>query len=167
MDQSSIKTGPKDVFLHLLAIITLYASAISFINLIFQFINIKFPDALASPGYAYGGYDYALESAYNSIRLAVATLIVVFPTFAITNRFLNKGYDAVPGRRNLRVRKWLVYFTLFLTGLIGIGDVVTLIYNLLGGNLAIHFILKVLTVLFVTGSIFFYYFVDIRKHKTE
>jgi uncharacterized membrane protein len=154
------RVSPKDVFLHLLAIITLYASAISFVNLIFAFINLKFSDTLN------GGYYYS-ENIYSSVRLAVATLIVVFPTYAITTRFLNKEYLANPEKRNLRIRKWLVYFTLFATGLIAIGDVITLIYNLLNGDITSHFILKVMTILFVTSSIFYYYFMDLKKYRTE
>ena len=37
---------PRDLFLHLLAIVTLYWSAISFTTLLWQFINYFFPDAL-------------------------------------------------------------------------------------------------------------------------
>ena len=157
---TTVKVSPKDVFLHLLAIITLYASAVSFIVLVFQYINLAFPDALQ------GGY-YAMESAQSAIRFSVATLIVVFPTYVIVSWILGRGYAADPQKRNLRIRKWLIYFTLFLTGLVAIGDLVTLIYNFLSGDLTSQFVLKILTVLFVTGSIFFYYFVDVRKYKTE
>ena len=55
-----------------------------------------------------------------------------------------------------------------MTALIIIGDLVGLVYGLLGGlELTLRFILKVLTVLFITGSVFWYYLWDIRKYKTE
>ena len=155
------KTSPKDVFLHLLAMATLYASAISFILLIFEYINVLIPDALSVGGY------YSPDSSYNSIRMYIASLIVVFPVFILVNRFLNKNYGKFPEKRNLRVRKWLIYFTLFVAAIIIIGDLVTLIYNLLGGELTTRFLLKIITVFFVAGSIFGYYFADIKKHKTE
>lgn len=154
------KTSPKDVFLHLLAIATLYTSATSFILLIFEYINVAIPDPLTV------GY-YSLSSSYGSIRLYVASLIVVFPVFVFVSWFLNKSYNKFPEKRNLRVRKWLIYFTLFVAAIIIIGDLVTLIYNLLGGELTYRFLLKIITIFFVTGSIFGYYFADIRKHKTE
>ncbi|MCX6788269.1 MAG: DUF5671 domain-containing protein [Candidatus Jorgensenbacteria bacterium] len=154
------KVSPKDVFLHLLAIITLYISSITFLVLIFQYINIYFPDALN------GGY-YAIESAYSSIRFAIATLVVVFPVYIFTTRFLNKSYESNPTKRNIRIRKWLVYFTLFVAALVVIGDLVTLIYNLLGGEVTIRFLLKASTVLFVVVSVFTYYFSDLKKYKTE
>ena len=153
------KTSPKDVFLHLLAIVTLYVSAASFLTLIYQYANILFPD-ITSPGGDYYG-------SYGAIRWAIASLIVIFPVFVITSWQLNKGYTASPSKRNLRIRKWLIYFTLFAAALIIIGDLVALINRFLGGELTIRFIIKVLAVLFVTGNTFFYYFSDLKKHKTE
>lgn len=40
------KVSPKDVFLNILSILTLYISAGSFLTLLFQYINIFFPDPL-------------------------------------------------------------------------------------------------------------------------
>jgi hypothetical protein len=153
------KTEPKDIFIHLLAIVTLYASAASFTTLIFQYINIFFPDVLQG--------DYFRSGAYSIIRWSISSLIIVFPVYIFTSRFLNKSYDENPSKRNLRIRKWLIYFTLFAVALIIIGDLVALINNLLGGELTVRFSLKVLTILFVAGSIFFYYFSDLRRHKVD
>ncbi len=157
------KISPKDVFLHLLALIALYASAISFILLIFEYINILIPDTLQVGS----SYHYSLDSSHNAIRWYLSMLIVIFPVYAITNWFLNKNYRMFPEKRNLRIRKWLIYFTLFLTAIIIISDLVALLYNALGGELTSRFLLKMITVFFVAGSIFGYYFVDIRKHHTE
>lgn len=154
------KTSPKDVFLHLLAILTLYASGGSFVALLFQYINVLIPDQLEN-------YSWMRDSAFNTIRFSIASLVIVFPVYLLTMRFLNKTYFENPSRRNMRIRKWLVYFTVFATALIIIGDLVSLIYNLLGGELTLRFILKTLTVFFVAGSIFFYYFWDLKTHKTE
>lgn len=156
------KTSPKDVFLHLLAIITLYTSTASFLVLIFQYVNILFPDVLELGN----GY-YALSGAYSAIRWSIASLIVVFPVYIITSWFLNKNYTAHPQKRNLRIRKWLIYFTLFAAALIIIGDLVTLVNRLLEGELTIRFILKVIAVFFVAGSVFGYYLWDVRRSKTD
>ena len=158
--QEKKKVSPKDVFMHLLAIVTLYVSAVTFLVLLFQFIDIAFPDVLA------GGY-YALQGAYSAIRFSIATLLVVFPVYLLTMRFLNKSYEANPTKRDLRIRKWLIYFTLFIVALVVIGDLVALINSFLSGEITTRFSLKALSILFVTGSIFFYYFADIKKHNTE
>ena len=157
--QQAKAVGPKDVFLHLLAIFALYTSAVSFLVLIFQYINLAFPDVLE------GGY--APRVSYGPIRWSIASLIVVFPVYVWVSWYLNKRYIAVPERRMARSRRWLVYFTLFAAAVIIIGDLVTLIYNLLGGELTARFILKVLAVLFVAGAVFWYYLWDLRRHHIE
>lgn len=153
-------TSPKNVFLHLLAIITLYASAGSFIALLFQYINILFPDSLI----AVDAY-YYLQGAYATIRWSIASLIIVFPVYIWVTWFLQKEMKHNPEKANLKIRKWLVYFTLFLAALTIIGDLVTLVFNLLGGEITLHFILKVIVVLFTAGTIFVYYLWDLRMHK--
>ncbi len=156
-----IKAGPKDVFLHLLAITALYVGAGGFIALIFDYINLTFPDVLTM------GVYYDPSYIYSSIRWEIALLVVVFPVYVFVSWFLNKDYATDPAKRNLKIRKWLIYFTLFLAAIILIGDLVTLIFNFLGGDLTARFIFKILTVFLVTGGIFWYYFWDLKKYKTE
>lgn len=155
-------TSPKDVFLHLLAIVALYASGIAFLVLIFQYVNVLFPDPL-SDGYSM----YRFSGAYNAIRWSLSSLIIVFPVYLLTTRHLNKSYKKTPSKANLWIRKWLTYFTLFAASLIIIGDLVTLLNNLLGGELTLRFIIKVLAVFFVAGSVFYYYLWELKKYKSE
>lgn len=155
------KTSPRDIFLHILAIIALYVSAVSFVALIFQYITILLPDPLES-----GAFHY-LDGAYQSIRWAMSSLIFVFPTYILASYYLDKQYKKSAEQRNLKIRKWLVYFTLFIAAIIVIGDLVTLVYKLLGGEFTTRFILKVMTILFVSGSVFYYYFWDLKKYHIE
>ena len=155
------KVSPKEIFQHLLAIIALYASGISFLVLVFQYINILFPDAIGLDGYD------TLAGARQAIRWSISSLVVVFPVYVFMTRLLNKSYAASPSKRNLRIRKWLIYFTLFATALIIIGDLVTLINNFLGGELTVRFLLKVLAVFVVTGSVMGYYIWELKRWKTE
>lgn len=155
------KSGPREVFLHLLAMIMLYASAGSFIALLYQYINILIPDPLEQKNY------YSLQATYSAMRWSIAILIVVFPVYLFTTRYLNRLYSESTEIRASRIRKWLVYLTLFVAALIIIGDLVTLVFHLLGGEYTTRFALKVLVVFFVAGSIFFYYFYDLKKTKSE
>ena len=150
------KTSPKDVFLHLLSIVTLYASATSFLVLAFQYVNLAFPDPLQYEGGILG-----------MIRWAVATLVVVFPVHLISMKALYRGYQSNAAKRGARIRKWLIYFTLFIAALIIIGDLVSLINTFLGGELTVRFFLKVLAMFFVAGSIFTFYLWDMRRDGTE
>lgn len=151
-----MQTGPKDVFLHILAILALYVSAGSFMALIFQYINVLIPDPLERGGY------YTLQSSYQTIRWSIATLVVVFPAYVASSWYLNKLYLENSARRELKSRRWLFYFTLFAAAGFIIGDLVTLIFNLLGGELTLRFFLKILTVFFVAGAVFYYYLWELK-----
>lgn len=144
------KSSPRDVFLHLLTIVALYASASAFLTLAFQLVNLWFPDILA------GGY-YAAAGARSAIRWALASLIVIFPVYLFTARFLRKEYEKEPEKRELRVRKWLTSFTLFVVALTMIGDLVSLLSHFFEGELTTRFVLKVVAVAFVAGAIGAYY----------
>ena len=148
---------PRDVFMHLLAIVTLYWSAISFVTLLWQFINYYFPDALNR---------YYSQLAFSGLmRFAVASLIIVFPVFILVSRYLNKIYARESAVRESKIRKWLIYFTLFVASLVIIGDLITVINFFLGGEITVRFVLKALSVLLVAGLVFGYYLDDVRREK--
>ena len=48
---NSPRGTPKDVFLHLLAVVTLYVSVVAFIMLWWQYISVLFPDLLKYQNY--------------------------------------------------------------------------------------------------------------------
>jgi hypothetical protein len=153
---SGLRTTPKDFFLNLGWLVALYASVISLVNLLFATINDVFPDQLN--GSYYSGYSAG-------IRAAIATLIVFFPVYVIITRYLRKTFVKEPGRRELWVRRWLVYLTLFLSSLAVIVDVIVLINSFLGGELSTRVLLKVLALLIVVGAVFGYYFYDLRDES--
>ncbi len=146
---------PRDLFLHLLAVVTLYWSAISFVTLVWQFINRAFPDVLNNM--------YAGDYRFSLIRFSVSALIIVFPVFILVSRYLNKIYVKEAVVRESKIRKWLIYLTLFITSLVIIGDLVSTINAFLGGEITVRFILKALSILLVAGIIFWYYLDDVRR----
>lgn len=150
---------PRDVFLHLLVIITLYWSSITFVTLLWQFINYFLPDELNR----YYGYSYY---SFELMRFAVASLFIVFPVFIGTSYFLNKIYKKESIVRDSKIRKWLLYFTLFIASLVVVGDLIAVINNLLGGETTLRFILKALSILLVSGLVFGYYLDDVRKSES-
>lgn len=149
------KTSPKDVFLHLLAIATLYVSAVSLIALFFQYINYWLPDAL-SP-----------FMAGDAIRWSIASLLIIFPAHIIAARIVYRDQLESPEKRESRLRKWLLYLTLFIAAVALIGDLVALVYNFLRGELSVRFYLKVLAVAIVSGGVFWYYLWDLRRISAE
>jgi len=76
---------------------------------------------------------------------------------------VHKIYENTPTKKELGIRKWLTYVTLFLAGIILAGDLVTVLYKFLDGqDLTLAFLLKALVVLVVSGAVFGYYLEDIR-----
>lgn len=148
--------SPRDVFLYLLAVGTLYISAWRLIDLIFQYIDAVLPDKLQGTYYS-----------YENIRISIATLLVVFPVYLVTTWYLRKDVVNNPEKRELRTRKWLLNLTLFVAAITIIVDLVTLTNFFLNGELTLRFFLKVLTVLVVAGSILAYYLWDLRREATS
>ncbi len=70
------------------------------------------------------------------------------------SRLIARDIAADPNKRYSKVRRWLTYLTLFFASGIIIGDVITLLYNLLGGEITIRFLLKALVVAFIAGTVF-------------
>lgn len=154
---TAVKSSPKDVFMHLLGVITLYVSVISFIALWWQFINFIFPDPLNFPGY--GSY------VYDPIRIATSALIVVFPVFILLSWLIGRELQDEPAKRELRIRKWLIYFTLFISAITIIVDLIILINNFLRGDLSTQFLWKILVVLIVAAAVFGYFIWDLRRRE--
>ncbi len=151
MDQTH-KSSPRDVFMHLLVTVALYVSAVSFLTLLFQFINVWFPD------------DQLFRSGSNSsVRWAIAWLVIVYPILVWLSRFLHKDMLRNPWKAELRIRKWLMYLTLSVASGLIAGDLVALIFNFLEGGLTAQFLFKVLAVLIVGVGVFWYYLYRVRS----
>ena len=61
----------------------------------------------------------------------------------------------------------MTYLTLFSAACALIGDVITLVYNALGGELTVRFLLKVITVALIAGTAFIYYLHGLRQDEVE
>ena len=62
-------------------------------------------------------------------------------------------------------RKWLTYVVLFLSALVVVIDLVTLVKYFVAGEITSRFLLKVLAVLVVAIFVGVYYILDLRKQK--
>jgi len=139
----------RDVFMYLLVVIVLAMSAVNLGTLLFQYVNVYVPDLAIT--------QCSGTSCAGSIRWALASLIVVFPILLWAWRFLQNDIKNNPEKVQARVRRWLLYFTLFVAGVTIIGDAVSLIFSWLQGELTVQFLLKVLIVLYISGTLFFYF----------
>lgn len=146
----------REVFLYLIMFAALYACAYHLGSLAFAFIDRAFPDPLRA---RYAG-DFAAI-----IRWDVSALIVAFPVFLFTFRLITGAIARDPSKRGSRPRKWLTYLTLLVAALTLTGDLVVLVYNVLGGEFSVRFGLKVATVAVIAGGTFVYFLADMRKEE--
>jgi len=155
--ENKIKTTPKDVFLHLFNILTFYLSIISFITLYIHYIKALFPDEL----------NYYFSGIANAVRWSSSMLIIAVPAFLLSGWLLSRNYKISPARRELAIRKWLIYFTLFLSAVTVIIDLIIFVYNFFSGELTIQFFLKILVVLIVAAAVFGYYLWDLKRQNLK
>ena len=151
--ENKIKTTPKDFFVFIGAMVALYVSAVSLLNLLFEIINASFPDAL----------NFSYDNFSSGMRWSIASLLIVFPLYIFLSWFINKDLATNPLKKNLGIRKWLTYLTLFVAGVAIITDLIMLINTFLGGEITVRFAFKVLAVLIVAGVAFAYYLYDLRR----
>lgn len=145
---------PKSVFLHLLMIGMLYISIIAVLVLAFQYSNVLFEDTLET---------WRISQYYEFIRWGSSVLLVAFPVLVLTTWTINKDLYVNPALRHRRERRWLMHFTLFLTAITIIIDLMVLIYNFYGGELTGRFALKVFAVLVVAAVTLGYYRWELKR----
>jgi hypothetical protein len=149
----------REAFLYLVLFATLYVAAYHLGSLLFDLINRTWPDP-ADP-------EYLVSRLAHSMRWSTASVIIAFPVFAYVAHYLGKELARNPVKRLSAVRRWLTYLTLFIAAAVLVGDMITLVYNLLGGELTVRFVLKVLVAAVIAGSIFAYYLLDLRREEKE
>ena len=149
----------RETFFYLLQFTALYVSAFNLGRLLFLLIDRGLPDPADAR--------YTEYYTNDQIRWSIASLVVAFPIFLLLSRMLARAESRDPERRGSKIRKWLTYLTLFVAAAILTGDLITLLYNLLGGELTSRFLLKAATVAAIAGGVFGYYLWDLRGEERE
>lgn len=164
MEISTQKTSltPKFFFVSLGVLITLITSVVSFLGLLFETLNKKFPDALNSTyQYGYNSYDF------ESIRASLATLIIVFPVFLVLSYFWRKMLRSELSKWDDLIFRWMIYLVIFFASIVIIVDLVTLVKYFVSGEITIRFILKVLGAAVIASLVGFNYFSELKNHGKE
>lgn len=139
----------REAFLYLVMFASLYVWAVQLGNLLFDLVGHALPDAADPP--------WQRDWQGRSMRWAVASILIAFPLFLYVSRLLGREMARSPVKRLSVVRRWLTYMTLFLAAGVLVGDLITLVYNVLAGELTLRFVLKVLVVGAIAGAIFWFY----------
>lgn len=149
----------REAFFYLVLFASLYTAAWSLGSLLFDLLNRWMPDA-ADPA-------YVTQYSNNSMRWSTAAVIIALPLYLWVARRLAREVTNDPVARLSPVRRWLTYLTLFLASIALVTDLITLVYQALGGELTVRFLLKVLIVAALGGSIFAYYMTDLVRGERK
>lgn len=137
------------VYFALLGVIAGYVGALAF-----AFIDVMFADDLASRNW---------RNSISNLRWGIAALVVGYPIFLYLGARLAARRRADPERRSSRVRVWLTYITLIFAALILIGDLVSVVYHFLSGEIGARFLSKAGVVAAISGAILWNYGRDAER----
>lgn len=127
--------------------------------LLFDIIDLGIPDPTIS--------DWRQRRLANGIRWAISVLVIAFPLYLFLTYRTSKDVAEDPAKRASRVRKWLTYAALAVAVLFITGDLATLVYSFLRGDLTTRIALKILTVAIIAGTVFAYYLIMMRRDERE
>ncbi len=147
------KVTPRFFFLSLGVLISLIASVTSFLSLAFDTLNHAFPDAPNT----YGSYDF------DSMRSSIAMLVILFPAFIILSAFWVRALKPQLSRGDAVIKRWMLYLVIFLSSLIVVADLVTLVRYFISGEITVRFIVKVLIALVTACLVGGYYLRELSR----
>ncbi len=142
-----------EAFLYFLLYLSLGLALFFAGGLVFELIDLKIPSRNS------GDTD--------ALRWPVSMVLVNLPLFLVLNRVSGKRFARNPALRASPTRKWFTYLSLAIAVGFLVGDVATLLYNFLGGDVTAQFILKVLVVAVLAGGAFVYYLREMRSAEQE
>lgn len=145
---SRVKGGAREAFFHLSAFTCLYVSAVAFIIMVFNLLDVTFHDA---------AQDYWNDEwSYTTIRSAMSTVIVFFPLYMLFAWLIHrevKGGRIVAGGG---VERWLTYLTLFVIVVTILTDAASLLFWFLEGGMTMRLLLKAFVLFAVMCGAFVY-----------
>jgi hypothetical protein len=147
----------KDAFLYLLSFSMLATWTIGAGSVMFTLIDrwVKDPISPANSYYA-GGYYQIADS--------LACIIVAFPLYLLTMRYILREVRLHPEKLESPVRKWLTYIALLIAAGVVVGDLITFLTYFLRGGLTGRFVAKTSVVLVIAGGVFWYYLGSLQKN---
>jgi hypothetical protein len=151
----------REAFLHLLTFGALFTWTTTLVLLLFAYIDFALPDP------AWRISETFRESILSIMRGQLATLIVSFPVFLILWHYLLGEVRRDPEKTKGAIRRWLAYLTLFVGAIAMAGDVMTLIYFMLEGQLTTRLVLKSTALFLISGSLVVYLALTLRSEADK
>jgi hypothetical protein len=154
----SKNNAPKFAFFYLLSLVALVFTSLSVGIIIFQIINKEIIDVINQSQGSYSD---------GAMKFAISTIIISTPVYYLTSRQIYKSLFKGDLNEEAGVRKWLTYFILLISIVVMIGWLIGIINGFLDGELTTKFILKAITALAISGSVFSFYLYDIRREDIK
>ncbi len=147
------KVTPKDFFFWAGAMVALYWSVISFIYLVFNYIDYTFPTPTTfSP----------IDPYESGVGHEMASVVVMLPIYLVLMWLIHRDIHRDSSRKHIWVRRWALIFTLFVTAITIAIDLVTVLTTFFNGeSFTLSFILKAVLVLLVAATVFMHFIADL------
>ena len=146
----------KDAFLYLLSFSMLATWTIGLGSVMFTLIDRWIRDPLSPANNYYAGGYYQMADS-------LACMIVAFPLYLFTTRYILREARLHPEKLESPVRKWLTYIALLIAAGVVVGDLISFLTYFLRGELTGRFVAKTSVVLVIAGGVFWYYLGSLQK----
>jgi hypothetical protein len=143
------------VFYYLLSLISLGAMALGLGIIVFEVLDKVFVDVSNS------------YFSMQALKTAFSTLLISTPIYYICSHLLFKNIKKQELSLESSLRKWLIYLILFVTSIVMLVWLVSILNSFLNGEMTIKFILKALTALVISAMIFSYYLYNIKQKTVK
>lgn len=149
----------KELFLYLLLFSSLYMTVMGIGAVLYQLINLAFPDPSDS------AYAYLIGSVETRLRSGVAILIVFLPAYTYVDQQIVALKATDPQHIRSDVRRKITYLTLYVAATTLLTDTCYLIYSWLEGELFTRVLLKCLVVGGLAGLVLGRFLYELRSDE--
>ncbi len=145
-------------FLYLVSFFSLGMAVSGVIATVFAFIEKFVEDATS--------YDfYSSSMGESAIKYGISSIVIAGAVYLLSASYINRLLYRGSIFESSRARKWLTYIVMFVATATILGDLVAVLSNFLGGDLALRFFLKALTILIASGAVLGFYLWDMKKRE--
>lgn len=149
----------KELFLYLLVFSALYMTVMGIGTVLYQLINMAFPDPSDS---LYSAFIGTVESR---LRSGVAIMLVFVPAYAFLDHQIAQLKRRDPQHIRSDVRRKITYLTLYFAATILLTDIYYLIYSWLEGELFTRVLLKCIVVGALASLVLGRYLYELRSDE--
>jgi ABC-type Co2+ transport system permease subunit len=155
----AMSSAARELFLYLLLFSALYMTVMGIGTVLYQLINMAFPDPSDSR------YGFLIGTVESRLRTGVAILIVFLPAYMFIEHQIATLKRTDPQHIRSDVRRKITYLTLYVAATILLSDIYYLVDSWLSGELFTRVLLKCLVVGGLAGVVLGRYLYELRTDE--